>query len=118
MLFRKSTVKDIRAKELNQMVSNEPGPVLVDVREPWEYAMGHVPGAVLMPLGQLVSRIGELDPNQPVAAICASGSRSQSAAALFGQKGFKKIYNVLGGTDAWRMAGFDLSRNGQQPLSR
>lgn len=106
-------IQDIEPAELNSMLKSQDRPVVVDVREPWEYAMGHVPGAVLIPLGQLTGRIGELDPNKPVAAICASGSRSQSAAALLGQKGFKKVFNVLGGTDGYRMAGFELSRNGK-----
>ncbi len=82
----------------------------MDVREPWEYNQGHVPGAILIPLGQLSSRLGELDPEKPVAVICASGSRSQSAAALLGQKGFKTIYNVSGGTSAWMYSGLALER--------
>ncbi len=111
-------IQDITPAELNELLKNGDRPVVVDVREPWEYAMGHVPGAVLIPLGQLAARVGELDPNQPVAAICASGSRSQSAAALLGQKGFIKIYNVLGGTEEWQMAGFEISRNGKEATSR
>lgn len=106
-------IQDISPAELNALLKNGECPVVVDVREPWEFANGHVPGAVLMPLGQLGARLSELDPNQPVATICASGSRSQSAAALLGQRGFKKIYNVLGGTEAWQMQGFELSRNGR-----
>ncbi len=106
-------IQDITPAELDAMLKNGNRPVVVDVREPWEYALGHVPGAVLIPLGQLSRRLGELDPNQPVAAICASGSRSQSAAALLGQKGFKTVYNVLGGTEEWQASGFELSRNGR-----
>jgi rhodanese-related sulfurtransferase len=83
---------------------------VVDVREPWEYKQGHVPGAILIPLGQLSSRLGELDPEKPVAVICASGSRSQSAAAVLGQKGFKTVYNVSGGTSAWMYSGLPLER--------
>lgn len=104
-------VKNVEPKELHQLLqSGEERPVVVDVREPWEYRQGHVPGAVLIPLGQLASRLGELDPAQPVAVICASGSRSQSAAALLGQKGFKTIYNVSGGTGAWMYSGLELER--------
>ncbi len=106
-------IQDVTPAELNDLMKNGDRPVVVDVREPWEYALGHVPGAVLIPLGELSARLGELDPNQPVAAICASGSRSQSAAALLGQKGFKKVYNVLGGTEEWQVSGFELSRNGR-----
>jgi len=104
-------IKDVEPKEMYQIMqscSNGDCPVVVDVREPWEYRQGHVPGAVLIPLGQLSSRLNELDPERPVAVICASGSRSQSAAALLGQKGFKTVYNVSGGTGAWMYSGLEL----------
>lgn len=107
-------VKDIEPKELHDLIQssmNGSRPVVVDVREPWEYQRGHVPGAVLMPLGQVAVRAAELNPEQPVAVICASGNRSQSAAALLGQKGFKTIYNVLGGTGAWMRSGLPVSRD-------
>ncbi len=104
-------VKDIEPKELQELLQSDTRPVVVDVREPWEYKQGHVPGAVLMPLGQLASLVGELDTEKPVAVICASGSRSQSAAALLGQKGFKTIYNVLGGTGAWKYSNLPLARD-------
>jgi adenylyltransferase/sulfurtransferase len=105
-------IRDVEPVELHNMLQNagEERPIVLDVREPWEYQRGHVPGAVLIPLGQLASRLGELDPEKPVAVICQSGSRSQSAAALLGQNGFKTIYNVSGGTSAWRHSGFDLER--------
>ncbi len=104
-------VKDIEPQELQDLLQSDARPVVVDVREPWEYKQGHVPGAVLMPLGNLASRVGELDTEKPVAVICASGSRSQSAAALLGQKGFKTIYNVVGGTGAWKYSNLPLARD-------
>jgi glyoxylase-like metal-dependent hydrolase (beta-lactamase superfamily II)/rhodanese-related sulfurtransferase len=104
-------VKDIEPQELQDLLQSDARPVVVDVREPWEYKQGHVPGAVLMPLGQLASLVGKLDTEKPVAVICASGSRSQSAAALLGQKGFKTIYNVVGGTGAWKYSNLPLARD-------
>lgn len=106
-------IKDIEPVELNDLLIHGNGnrPVVVDVREPWEYQQGHIPGAVLMPLGQLSMRLGELDLDKPVAVICATGNRSQSASALLGQKGFKTIYNVLGGTTQWARSGLELERN-------
>jgi len=104
-------IKDVEPAELHQLMQNCTNgdcPKVVDVREPWEYSQGHVPGAVLMPLGQLASRLDELDPERPVAVICASGNRSQSAAALLGQKGFKVVYNISGGTGAWMYSGLEL----------
>jgi hydroxyacylglutathione hydrolase len=107
-------VKNVEPQELHEILqscSNGDCPVVVDVREPWEYKQGHVPGAILMPLGKIASRVAELDPERPVAVICASGSRSQSAAALLGQKGFKTIYNVVGGTGAWMYSNLPLAQD-------
>lgn len=106
-------VKDIKPQELQQLIANGvDGKALkvLDVREPWEFQQGHVPGAVLIPLGQLAGRLGELDPQQPVAVICASGNRSESAAALLGQKGFANLFNVAGGTGAWLRQGLPVER--------
>jgi glyoxylase-like metal-dependent hydrolase (beta-lactamase superfamily II)/rhodanese-related sulfurtransferase len=104
-------IQDVSPQELSAMLKNGSRPVVVDVREPWEYAQGHIPGSLLIPLGQLASRLDELDPSRPVAAICASGNRSQSAAALLGQKGFKKVYNVVHGMTGWQMAGLETARS-------
>ena len=104
-------IQDLEPVELHQILQNCTNgdcPRVVDVREPWEYRQGHVLGAVLIPLGQLSSRLSELDPARSVAVICASGNRSQSAAALLGQKGFKTVYNVSGGTGAWMSSGLEL----------
>lgn len=103
-------MRDIEPVELNDLLQSESRPVVVDVREPWEYAQGHIAGAKLIPLGELNRRLKELDPSQPVAVICASGSRSQSAAALLGQQGYETIYNVVGGTFNWMQSGLPLER--------
>lgn len=106
-------VRDIEPQELSELLSEEPAqrPVVIDVRESWEYAQGHIPGARLISLGEFGRRSNELDPKQPVAVICASGSRSQSAAALLGQKGFDTVYNVVGGTYNWMQHGLPLEHN-------
>jgi glyoxylase-like metal-dependent hydrolase (beta-lactamase superfamily II)/rhodanese-related sulfurtransferase len=105
-------IQDIQPVELHDLLISGNGsrPVVLDVREPWEYARGHVPGALLMPLGQLSTRLDELDPEKPVAVICATGNRSQSASALLGQKGFKTVYNVAGGTSEWVRSGLEIER--------
>ena len=103
-------IEPLELHELLQAVSDGEAPLVLDVREPWEFRRVHVPGAKLLPLGQLSERIGELDPQRPVAVICASGNRSQSAAALLAQKGFQKVFNVAGGTNAWKQAGLEISR--------
>jgi len=104
-------VRDISAVQFFEMLQQKNKPVVVDVRESWEYAEGHVPGARLIPLGEFARRVDELDPVQPIAVICASGSRSQSVAALLGKKGFETIYNVIGGTLGWIQRGLPVERN-------
>ncbi|MBK8028004.1 MAG: MBL fold metallo-hydrolase [Chloroflexi bacterium] len=105
-------VRDIEPGELRDLLARESErPLVVDVREAWEYASGHVPGAKLISLGELGRRVSELDPHQPVAVICASGSCSQSAAALLGQKGFETVYNILGGMYSWAGSGLPVERN-------
>lgn len=105
-------VKDIEAVELKTLLDSGNGsrPTVLDVREPWEYRQGHLPGAVLVPLAELAARVNEFDPETPIAVICATGNRSQSAAALLGQKGFKTVYNVRGGTLAWMRRGLPLEK--------
>jgi hydroxyacylglutathione hydrolase len=102
-------LEDVTPAHLFAMLKDGAPPFVLDVREPWEFAQGHVPHAVNVPLGQLSGRVAELDAQRPVAVVCAHGNRSQSAAALLGQKGFKKVYNMLGGTVGWQQAGLELS---------
>jgi len=77
-------------------------PVLIDVREPHEFADGHVPGAVNIPLGGLKAATANMDPARETLLICRSGSRSLNAARTLIKAGFKDVHNVRGGTQAWR----------------
>jgi len=103
-------VQDVSPAELDALVKEDPNLVVIDVREPWEYRQGHIEGAVLMPLGQLAARLEEIDASQPVAVVCASGSRSLSAAALLGQKGIPKVYNLAEGMNGWEQEDLPVSR--------
>lgn len=85
------------------------GAAVVDVREPAEYIGGHVPGARLIPMGQLPSRTQELDRRQPVYVICASGNRSSAMAAYLTHTGFD-ARSVEGGTSAWTRSGRPVLR--------
>ncbi len=94
-------VKTISTDELAQKLSAGPR-TLIDVREPYEFAAGHVPGAVNIPLGSLRQRMGEFDPGAETLLICQSGHRSKSAAAALKRAGFTDVHSVRGGTLAWR----------------
>jgi rhodanese-related sulfurtransferase len=94
-------VKTITTAQLAEELG-EGKPVLLDVRTPEEFATGHVPQAVNIPLDQLAARAGELDPKARTLVICRSGHRSVSAAKLLAKQGFTDAYSVKGGTLAWK----------------
>ncbi len=79
--------------------------VLLDVREPEEYAYGHVPGAVSLPQAELATRIAEVPRDHPVFVICESGTRSLRSTQFLRQMGYAQVTNVRGGTAAWRTSG-------------
>ncbi len=74
---------------------------LVDVRNPGEFALGTVPGAVNIPVGQLPGRTDELDPDRPTVVFCAGGYRSSVAASVLRNKRFGDVSDILGGYGAW-----------------
>lgn len=78
---------------------------LVDVREPEEWKTGRIAGAVLIPLGDLPTRLGELDPARSVVTVCRSGVRSAVAADFLAAAGFADVRNLTGGMLAWEEAG-------------
>ena len=79
---------------------------VLDVREPAEFATGVIQGAVLIPLGQVERRIGELDglKDRPMLVVCGSGGRSAQAIKVLSKYGFTKLTNIKGGMNAWRKA--------------
>ena len=83
---------------------------IVDVREPEEWAEGHMAGSVLMPMGELGSRVRELDPDDPVVTVCRSGLRSLYSAEELIYAGFRDVRSLTGGLIAWVEAGQPLER--------
>jgi glyoxylase-like metal-dependent hydrolase (beta-lactamase superfamily II)/rhodanese-related sulfurtransferase len=81
---------------------------VVDVREPAEYQgpLGHIPGAVLLPLGELAARQGEVARDRPVVTVCRSGARSAQAAVLLARAGVTDVANLAGGMLRWRGEGY------------
>jgi rhodanese-related sulfurtransferase len=80
-------------------------PLLLDVREPWEFALAtiHVDGlrTLHIPMNEIPGRLAELDPAQPVVCICHHGMRSAQVVAFLEREGFGVAYNLAGGIDAW-----------------
>ena len=77
------------------------------MREPDEFTgpLGHIRGAMLMPLGELAERAGELPKDKPVVAVCRAGSRSAHATAILQKAGFTDVANLPGGMLRWRAEG-------------
>jgi rhodanese-related sulfurtransferase len=78
----------------------EHGATVLDVRNPDEYVGGHVPGAVLIPLGELADRQDEIPVAEPLYVICAAGGRSLTAAHALVEAGYAAV-SVAGGTNGW-----------------
>lgn len=92
---------DISAAELAARLKDEPPPFLLDVREPHELEISAIAGATLIPLGQLASRLSELDTAQEMVVFCKAGTRSARAVELLASAGFRKVKNLAGGINAW-----------------
>ena len=75
--------------------------VLLDVREPWEYAQVHVEGSRHIPMGQIQERLEELDPKAHYVVMCHHGGRSQQVALFLASKDYGQVANLVGGIDAW-----------------
>jgi len=86
------------------------GALVLDVREPFEYAEGHVAGSVLVPLASVGVRAGEFPKDEPVYVFCRSGNRSLQAAQTLVAAGFSDVRNVEGGIIAWTAARLPVTR--------
>lgn len=92
---------DITAPELNDFLQNNKKLRLLDVREPHELEISKIEGATVIPLGQLASRLSELDSAEDMVVFCKSGTRSARALELLVSAGFRKVKNLQGGINAW-----------------
>ncbi|MDQ7857393.1 MAG: MBL fold metallo-hydrolase [Armatimonadota bacterium] len=107
MLRTASPVDEVAADALD----HRPAAALVlDVREPSEYAAGHIAGSLSLPQADLAARLDELPRDRPIYVICHSGSRSLRAAQFLKQVGYGQVVNVRGGIKAWREAGRRLAQ--------
>lgn len=87
--------------ELCHQLMEDPELQLIDVRRPAEYAKDHIPEAIHSELAHLAEHADAFDKSRPVAVICQSGYRSSAASSIMMQHGFRKVFNVVGGMNAW-----------------
>ena len=95
-------MKALSARELADWLADaaRPAPLLLDVREPWEYQICRIEGSQLVPMRELAQNWQALDLDGPVVCICHHGARSAQVAAFLARQG-KDAYNLSGGVDAW-----------------
>lgn len=91
----------ISVQQLDGEIHSAKPPVLIDVREPSEFAQGHLDGATLIPLGQVASRMNEIPKDRPVVVYCRSGHRSGMALELLKAAGYTNVKSLTGGMIAW-----------------
>jgi rhodanese-related sulfurtransferase len=96
-------MKQINASELAAWLADagRAKPLLLDVREPWEFDKARIAGAQLVPMREVPARLNEIDQEKDVVAICHHGGRSQQVALFLEKAGYKKLHNLVGGVDAW-----------------
>jgi rhodanese-related sulfurtransferase len=93
---------EITVDQLSQQLSSENPPLLLDVREPWEFQTAQLAHSKLMPMNEVPARaFTELDEDQPIVVLCHHGTRSLSVANWLRQQGFEKAQSVAGGIDLW-----------------
>ncbi|HSD40837.1 MAG TPA: rhodanese-like domain-containing protein [Burkholderiales bacterium] len=94
------------------MLINQKDAVVIDVREPGEFAQSHILNARNVPLGELEARIRDLErfKEKPVIVSCATGNRSGSAASILRKHGFANVVNLAGGIAAWQQAGLPTEK--------
>ena len=96
-----SDFENITASRLKERLDAGNGPVLLDVREPWEFELARIEGSRLIPMSQLGERFAELDPAAETVVICHHGHRSSHVTRALQGAGFEQVSNLEGGLDAY-----------------
>lgn len=98
-------MQQITAPELAAWLADtsRPQPVLLDVREDWEFATCHIAGSVQIPMNTIPARIDDLDEDAEIVCICHHGARSLQVAAYLERNGFGRMVNLTGGVNAWAL---------------
>lgn len=96
-------MQEINVKQLAEQIQAGTAPMLIDVREADEFEYAQIPGAVLKPLGGIYQWAQELDKDQEYVLYCHTGGRSWQAMYMLERMGFKKVFNLGGGIDAWSL---------------
>lgn len=94
-------IEDLTPRQVDDRLRSAAPPLLLDVREDWEWDVAAIPGSLHMPMGQITARLGELDPERDVVVVCHHGARSAQVAAFLAAAGLPRVANLAGGIDGW-----------------
>jgi rhodanese-related sulfurtransferase len=92
---------EISPELVHEMIDTGEDPILLDVRDDWEWEHAHLEGAIHIPMDELSGRIGELDPRSEIIVYCHHGDRSIDGCLLLWEHGFRKVRSLTGGIEAW-----------------
>jgi rhodanese-related sulfurtransferase len=98
-----SSIPKISPADLNEKLKFGKHPLILDVRQPAEFQQVHITGAKLIPLNEIYKRMKELPKGREIVCVCATGSRSRSAAKILAKEGFT-VFDMEGGMTSWRHA--------------
>lgn len=101
MKSNKIEIGEIAPAEFKRRLERGERPVILDVREAAEIEIARFPGATHIPMGDIPSRVGELDPDRETVVVCHRGIRSAQVAVYLARLGFERVSNLSGGIDAW-----------------
>jgi rhodanese-related sulfurtransferase len=110
-LLMRPAGNEVNPGEATMLINREDARI-VDVRDAGEFASGHLPDALNIPVGKLVERISELEKlkEKPIILCCATGMRSNKACGELKKQGFTKLFNLSGGIDTWVGAGYPIKK--------
>jgi len=94
---------ELGVEQLRDRLAKGEMPTILDVREPDETRLAPFVGAVEIPMGEVPSRLGELNPDDDIVVLCHHGIRSGRVAIYLDQQGFQRVSNLTGGIDAWSL---------------
>ena len=108
--MNENAVPEMSVEALRARLATGADVQVIDVREDWEWAQGHIAGAMHIALSELPARLGEIDAARTVAFICHLGGRSELATRFARQHGISRAANVVGGMDSWEARGYPVER--------
>ncbi len=102
--------KSITPRELKEKLIQGEEQVLLDVREPWEFALASIEGSKLVPMAEILDRVPDLDPEAETIVICHHGARSAYVTRILDHSGFESVYNLEGGLDSYSFVDSSVPR--------